>query len=119
MTEVHALPAPIVPHGWDNVDTSVDNEVPELLSDDQLDRYVTTVAELLRACGLTVDLDPSDPCHLEAYGTDRNMTLEVDIREDRSAEWSISGGDELDPGTKALTMAAVLARLLASNGTDD
>ncbi|SHK31701.1 hypothetical protein SAMN05421803_117103 [Nocardiopsis flavescens] len=118
MTEVRTLPAPIVPHGWGDIDTSVDNEVPELLSEDQLDRYVATVAELLRACGLTVDLDSSDPGNLEVYGAGSTMSLEVDIRDDRSAEWSISGGDELDPGTKALAMAAALARLLAPGDTD-
>lgn len=115
MTEVHTLPAPLVPHGWRDVDTSVDNEVPELLSDEQLDHYVDTVVELLRAAGLHVDTDLADPTRLAVRAPVSNLELEVDIRDDRSAEWSLTGGDEVDSGTGALTLATMLARLLAPN----
>lgn len=112
MTEAHAPPAPIVPHAWGGVDTTVDEETPELLSEEQFDRYVETVAELLRASGLTVDTHPSDPSQMRARMPGSPFSMEVDIRDDRSAEWSIDGAEETDPGTKAVTMAFTLARLL-------
>ena len=93
----------------------MDNEIPELLSDEQLDRYLETVAELLRAAGLDVETDPEDPNRLEARAPGGSVQLEVDIREDRSAEWSLTGGDESGPGTRALSLAATLAGVLEPN----
>lgn len=113
MTEVRTLPAPIVPKEWNGVDTSIDAEAPELLSDDQFDRYVETVAALISAGGLDVTASGTDHGHLDVSHPDTGFTLELDLREDRSAEWTLSAGDETDPGTSALQTASLIARLLA------
>ncbi|WP_156184909.1 hypothetical protein [Allosalinactinospora lopnorensis] len=54
MTDVSTLPAPSIPQAWDCVDTSIDAETPELLSEEQFDRYTETVTAPLTAAGLTV-----------------------------------------------------------------
>ncbi|WP_435108473.1 hypothetical protein [Nocardiopsis synnemataformans] len=113
MTEVHALPAPIVPKEWNGVDTSIDAETPELLSEDQFDRYVDTVAALVSASGLDVTASDTDHGHLDVSHPDTGFTLELDLREDRSAEWALSADDETEPGTSALQTAALVACLLA------
>ncbi|MFV2194834.1 hypothetical protein [Nocardiopsis sp. LOL_012] len=115
MTEVCALPAPIVPYDWDGVDTSVDEEVPELLSEDQLDRYVETVSELLSAAGLRVTRDPGDTAHLSVGKSGGRFTLDLYIRDDRSTEWTIEGGDETPTGTTAVGLAAFLAPLMRAD----
>jgi hypothetical protein len=119
MTDVHALPAPIVPHGWKGVDTSIDAETPELLSPEQLDRYVETVTALLSTAGLEVSApDRHAPARLEVTAPNGPFVVELDIRDDRSAEWSITGGDELLEHTPALRLAAFVAALLNSTTTD-
>ncbi|MBB4930744.1 hypothetical protein F4561_001564 [Lipingzhangella halophila] len=106
-------PAQIVPHQWDGVDTSIDAEPPELLSPEQLDRYVDTVTELLTAAGLEVRTpDERDPTHLEVNAPTGRFTVELDIRDDRTAEWSLSGGDEVPENTTALDLASVVVALL-------
>ncbi|OLT27368.1 hypothetical protein BJF83_01950 [Nocardiopsis sp. CNR-923] len=112
MTEAHALPAPIVPYDWGGVDTSVDDETPELLSEDQLDRYVETVAELLRSAGLDVDTGRDDPTHLSVRRSGGRFTLDLYIRDDRSTEWAIEGGDEVSEGTTAVRLASFLVPLM-------
>jgi hypothetical protein len=42
------------------------------------------------------------------------LTLELDLRDDRSAEWALSADDETEPGTPALQTASLVARLLSS-----
>ncbi len=70
-------------------------------------------ASLLRAAGMEVEgPDVDDPAHLEARRPGGRLTLEVDVKEDRSAEWSVSGDGELDAGTKALALAGFLVRVL-------
>ncbi|RKS07906.1 hypothetical protein DFP74_3594 [Nocardiopsis sp. Huas11] len=114
MTEVHALPALIVPKEWDGVDTSIDAEIPELLSEDQFDRYVQTVADLVRTAGLNVVVSENDHGHLDVSHPDTGFTLELDLRDDRSAEWALSADDETEPGTPALQTASLVDRLLSS-----
>ncbi|GAA1986663.1 hypothetical protein GCM10009799_10220 [Nocardiopsis rhodophaea] len=113
MPDVHALPAPIVPQDWGNVDTSIDGEAPEWLSESQFDRYTETVRNLLATAGLEVeDPDPRDPAHIEASSPHSGFKAEIDIHEDRTAEWIITGFDETPEGTRALALASLIVRLL-------
>ncbi|GAA3735277.1 hypothetical protein HDA32_003975 [Spinactinospora alkalitolerans] len=117
MTDVHALPAPIVAYDWDGVDTSIDAETPRLLSDEQFDRYAETVAALLTAAGLDVRTpNEGAPSTLEIHNRRTGHTVELDMRDDRSAEWSLSAGDEIPEDTPALDLAAQIARLLCASG---
>ncbi|WP_116245820.1 hypothetical protein [Nocardiopsis sp. FIRDI 009] len=113
MNEVRVLPAPILPKEWNGVDTSIDAETPELLSDDQFDRYVQTVADLLAAAGLDVTVSADDHGHLDVHHPTSGFNVELDLREDRSAEWSLNADDESEPGTTALQLASLVTRLLA------
>lgn len=113
MNEIHALPTPIVPKEWNGVDTSIDAESPEMLSEDQFDRYVETVAALVSASGLVVTASATDHGHLDVSHPDTGFTLELDLHEDRSAEWALSADNETEPGTSALQTASLIARLLA------
>ncbi|PSK98806.1 hypothetical protein CLV63_10430 [Murinocardiopsis flavida] len=116
MTDVHTLPAPIVAHAWDGVDTSIDAEVPELLSDDQFDRYSGTVAALLTAAGLDVRApNENDPSSLRVSNLRTRHTVELDMRDDRSADWPLGTGDEIPEGTSAADLAAQIARLLSAS----
>ncbi|MFV2196653.1 hypothetical protein [Nocardiopsis sp. LOL_012] len=100
-------------HAPDGVDTSIDTEAPELLSDDQFDRHVQTVAALLTASELEVTSSDADPGHLDVGHPRTGFTLELDLREDRSTEWSLRADDGTDPGTNALQTASIIARLLS------
>ncbi|MCY9784110.1 hypothetical protein KIK06_09415 [Nocardiopsis sp. EMB25] len=113
MTEVRALPTPILPKAADGVDTSIDAETPELLSDDRFDRRVETVSALLAAAGLEVSRSDSDPGHLNVDHPGTGFTVELDLREDRGFEWALRGDDEIEPGTTALRTASFVARLLS------
>ncbi|RNL80630.1 hypothetical protein [Halostreptopolyspora alba] len=120
MAEVPPIPAAIVPERWREIDTSIDTETPGLLSPDQFDRYVETVTELLTTAGLTVTaLDSRDPGHLEVSAPHGRFTLELVIRDDRSAEWSVTGGDEVAEDTHALQLAALAVSLLDNGPADE
>ncbi|MEV2275514.1 hypothetical protein AB0I72_07995 [Nocardiopsis sp. NPDC049922] len=91
------------------------DETPELLSEDQLDRYVETVAELLRAAGLRVETDDGDTTHLSVSWPGGRFTLEAYLRDDRSAEWTIEGGDDVGEGTTAVGLATLLVRMMEAD----
>ncbi|WP_017572230.1 hypothetical protein [Nocardiopsis halotolerans] len=55
----------------------------------------------------------TDHGHLDVNHPDTGFTLELDLREDRSAEWMLSTDDETAPGTSALRTAFLIARLLS------
>ncbi|WP_046469586.1 hypothetical protein [Allosalinactinospora lopnorensis] len=116
MPDVHALPTPSIPEAWAGVDTSIDAETPELLSPEQLERYAATVAELLGAAGLNVETAAvQDDCAELRISNPRlghGNTLELTIRDDRSAEWTLDAGDDLLEATPARTLAAPAARVL-------
>lgn len=115
MSDVHTLPAPILPDQWAGVDTSIDAETPEILSEDQLDRYAATVASLLGALGWKVETTVScDGAQLDITNPNLGFdhTLELIIRDDRSAEWRLDAGDDLLEGTPALELATRIATLL-------
>ncbi|MDA8369990.1 MAG: hypothetical protein M0026_08965 [Nocardiopsaceae bacterium] len=114
MTDVHALPVPSVHHGWESVDTSIDTETPALLSDEQLTRYCETVAALLTAAGLRVRSSEEDPTSIEVTNPRTGQGAELDIRDDRSAEWILTGGDEVPEGTTALRLAARITELVGA-----
>ncbi|WP_017538991.1 hypothetical protein [Nocardiopsis halophila] len=63
------------------------------------------------AFGLEDRTPGPDAPPLEGSCRGTGFTLELDLREDRSAEWSITGGDEVTEGTTAVGMAAAVARL--------
>ncbi|TDQ45384.1 hypothetical protein [Actinorugispora endophytica] len=120
MTDVHALPTPIVPQGWGGVDTSIDTEVPELLSEDQFDRYTETVAALLDAAGLTVRVpDENTPGSLRITNQKTGFTVELDMRDDRGADWTLEASDEIPEGTTALRLAIRIAEILGTATPDE
>ena len=112
MTDVHALPTPIVSQAWQEVDTSIDAETPRLLCDEQFERYTATVAALLEAAGLTVHHSAEDPASLRVCHPRTGYTVELDMREDRSAEWSLDAGDEIPENTPAVRLAATITGIL-------
>ncbi|ADH68487.1 hypothetical protein [Nocardiopsis dassonvillei] len=119
MSDVHALCVPIVHHAWTDVDTSIDAETPELRSDDQFERHIETMTELLTTTGFTVSApDNSDPAQLEISNTNTGYTISLDLCEDRGAQWSLTADDEIDPGTPAVLLTTVIARVLQAGALD-
>lgn len=112
MTDVHALPTPIVSQAWQEVDTSIDSETPRLLCEEQFERYTSTVAALLEAAGLDVHRRAQDPASLRVCHPRAGYTVELDMREDRSAEWCLEAGDEIPEDTTAVRLAATVAGIL-------
>lgn len=113
MTDVSTLPAPSISQEWDGVDTSIDAEPPELLSEDQFDRHIETVTALLTTAGLHVRTpDEREPATLEVANRATGYTVELDLRDDRSAEWGLTASDEIPEGTPALDVAMTIAHLL-------
>ncbi|GAA3753059.1 hypothetical protein [Salinactinospora qingdaonensis] len=111
MTDVRTLPVSSVYHEWEGIDTSIDSEAPELLSEEQLTRYSETVATLLRALGLWIRTpDEGDPTRLEITSPTTGHTVELDLYDDRSAEWSLTGA--APEGTSASRLASTMAALL-------
>ncbi|OLT29596.1 hypothetical protein BJF83_10595 [Nocardiopsis sp. CNR-923] len=71
------------------------------------------MAALLTAAGLEARTCDSDPGHLDVGHPDTSFTVELNLREDRGAEWCLRGDDEIVPGTTALQTASAIARLLS------
>ncbi|MDS1271297.1 hypothetical protein RIF23_13425 [Lipingzhangella sp. LS1_29] len=117
----HTPPSPSIAQAWQEVDTSIDEESPELLSADQLDRYVDTVVELLSAAGLSLTKRDTGPEEAELEITNPHLpyasTLELFLRNDRSAEWRLELGDDLLENTPAQAMATLLTSLLSEHRT--
>lgn len=112
----HAPPSPSIAHAWQEVDTSIDEEPPELLSPDQFDRYVAAIIELLTVAGMSVTTRDTSTDEAELEITNPNLpyssTLELFLRNDRSAEWRLELGDDLLENTPAQAMATLLTGLL-------
>ena len=115
MTDVHALPTPIVSQAWQEVDTSIDTETPRLLCEEQFERYTATVAALLEAAGLEVRTDDDNPAALRVRHPRTGYTVELDMCEDRSAQWTLDAADEIPEDTPAVRLAATITGIL--NGT--
>ncbi|MDS1268717.1 hypothetical protein RIF23_00240 [Lipingzhangella sp. LS1_29] len=117
MSDVHVLPAPILPDAWQDVDTSIDTEPPELLSEEQLDRYAETVAALLRGAGLCVEITPlTAQVQLDITDPTSDLSAELVIDDDRSAAWTLHGESDLPPGTTTRTLAGLLTTILGAAG---
>lgn len=115
MSDVHILPAPILPDAWRDVDTSIDTEPPELLSEEQLERYADTVAALLRTAGMLVEITLLD-AQVKVDITDPHSDLgaELTIDDDRSTEWRLTGENNLPAGTTAHHLARLIAAILTT-----
>lgn len=113
----HEPPTSSIAQAWQDVDTSIDAETPEQLSQEQFDRYVATVTELLTAAGLTVTKQEASCDEAELELTNRALpysnTLQLFLRSDRSAEWHLEIGDELLENTPAQALATLITGLLA------
>jgi hypothetical protein len=91
---------------------SIDTETPRLLCEEQFERYTATVAALLEAAGLTVHHSAEDPASLRVCHPRTGYTVVLDMREDRSAEWSLDAGDEIPENTPAVRLAATITGIL-------
>ncbi|MDS1269074.1 hypothetical protein RIF23_02055 [Lipingzhangella sp. LS1_29] len=113
MPDVPTLPTPSIPEAWDKVDTSIDTEPPENLSEDQFDRHVETVTALLAAAGLQVrQRDYGDAGSLQIRTRSGDHSVELDLREDRGADWTLTADGEIPEGTPTQDIAARITRLL-------
>lgn len=76
----HKLPSPtIVSEAWAGIDTSIDNEHPQVLSPEQFERYCSTLRDLLRASDLDVeDFDNSPATFLVVTDDDTRMEIKLD-----------------------------------------
>ncbi|GAA3746130.1 hypothetical protein GCM10022402_27050 [Salinactinospora qingdaonensis] len=85
------------------------------LSDEQFDRYTQTVTALLTALGLDVHVPHHRaPGSLEVRNPRTGQTLELDMRDDRSAEWNLEAGDDIPEGTSATGIATQISRILGA-----
>lgn len=107
MTDIH-VPPPILPQGWDEIDTSIDDEAPTALDDEQFRRYCLTIRDLLRAAGLRVrDYDRRTPDILNVNYRDLDMQIQLDRY--RTADVEIHLGEALpDTGTCVQTVSRMV-----------
>lgn len=107
MTDIN-VPPPIVPQGWDEIDTSIDDEAPTALDDEQFRRYCLTIRDLLRAAGLRVrDYDRRTPDILNVNDGDLDMQIQLDRY--RTADVEIHLGEVLpDTGTCVRTASRMV-----------
>ncbi|MGW5878075.1 hypothetical protein ACWFMI_16175 [Nocardiopsis terrae] len=109
MNDVH-IPKPIVPQEWDKVDTSIDNEDPQVLSREQFMRYCTTIRDLLRAAGLPVqDFDHETPDYLIVDSDDLSMQVRLDA--DRLANIELTLSEDMAELPNTVQAASHLIRL--------
>lgn len=54
----------------------------------------------------------TDPGHLEVHDRVGGRAVELDLREDRSVEWSLSAGDITDPGVTAREAALLVSGII-------
>ncbi|GAA1102756.1 hypothetical protein [Nocardiopsis metallicus] len=109
MNDVH-IPKPILPQEWDKIDTSVDNEDPQILSSEQFARYCVTIRDLLRAAGLSVqDFDKETPDFLIV--DDDDLSMKVQLASDRLANIEITLGEEMAEAFNTVQIASRLVRL--------
>ncbi|MFC4565464.1 hypothetical protein ACFO4E_26705 [Nocardiopsis mangrovi] len=53
---------------------------------------------------------------MEISNRTTGYTLELDLRDDRGADWTLSACDEIPEGTPVLDLAARIARMLSASG---
>ncbi|MFL1430191.1 MULTISPECIES: hypothetical protein [unclassified Nocardiopsis] len=106
---VHKLPPPtIVAEAWAGIDTSIDDEHPQVLSPEQFERYCSTMRNLLRASDLDVeDFDNSPASFLVV--TDDDFRMEIKLDPERVASVELVLVDDLldQPTTVELTEALI------------
>lgn len=113
MTEAPALPAPSIPEPWDEIDTSIDTEPPEYLSEDQFERHVEAVLALLTAAGLQARRrEHGGAGALQVRNRHGDHILELDLHEDRGADWTLTADGALPEGTSSQNIAAHVTQLL-------
>lgn len=115
MKDVHALPAPIVPHVWNKIDTSVDDEPVTQLADHLFAKHVETTRKLLTVAGLHVySLQPGRPEVFVASDEGTDVALQVTMHADRGTTYELTvDGEIAEPSgarDTATTLLAVLAR---------
>lgn len=109
MNDVH-IPKPILPQEWDKIDTSIDNEDPQVLSSEQFTRYCVTIRNLLRAAGLPVqDFDRETPDCLIIDSDDLSMQVKLDPDRLGSVELTLS--EEMADLPSTVQAASHLVRL--------
>jgi hypothetical protein len=115
--DVHELPAPIVPHVWNRVDTSVDDEPVTQLADHLFAKHVEATRKLLTLAGLHVySLQPSSPEVFVASDEGTGVTLQVTMHADRGTSYELTVDGEIADPTGARDTAATLLAVL-SRGT--
>lgn len=109
MNDVH-IPIPILPQEWDKIDTSVDNEDPQILSSEQFTRYCKTIRDLLRAAGLPVqDFERETPDVLVV--DDEELSMQVQLSSDRLANVEITLSEEMAEAFNTVQISSQLIRL--------
>lgn len=112
MNDIHALPTTIVPQAWDKVDTTVDNEPPEVLAPHQFERYCEAVRDLIATTGLHVQDFGFTPAEfLVIQDHDRDLTVKLTLRPDRTVDCEFTLDDELTDPSRTVEVAARVARL--------
>jgi hypothetical protein len=112
MNDIHELPPPIVPQAWDEVDTSVDNEPPEVLAPHQFERYCATIRDLVAASGLEVDdFDRTPAKCLIVQDHDLGLMMRLNLHPDRTVDCEFVLEDELLDPSRTVDLAARVVRL--------
>jgi hypothetical protein len=112
--DVHELPAPIVPHVWNKVDTSVDDEPVTQLADHLFAKHVETTRKLLTLAGLHVySLQTSSPEVFVASDEGTGVTLQVTMHADRGTSYELTVDGEIADPTGARDTASALLAVLA------
>ena len=112
------VPAPIVPQNWDEIDTSIDDESPHVLSDEQFERYCTTVRDLLVAAGLDVqDLGRArsravNVHDIRTLDIDDGPNMQVTLAHDRIANVEITFDEDSGEPFTTVQLVGHLLRLL-------
>lgn len=89
---------------------AIDDEAPELLSPDQMERHVAAVTEALESYGFEVRArDSREPSYLDAEHRATRSEVELWLHDDRAAEWTTWG--EAPEGTTSTELAARVARI--------
>ncbi|GAA3735832.1 hypothetical protein [Salinactinospora qingdaonensis] len=104
------------PNGSDSVyhadACGIDDEFPELLSPEQLERHIAAVADQLNRAGYTVRKARSGDSHdLCVHTSDHAASAKVFLDADRSAAWET--WCEAEEGTASVHLAARIARSLS------
>ncbi|MCY9782767.1 hypothetical protein KIK06_02535 [Nocardiopsis sp. EMB25] len=112
MPGIPELPTPILPQAWAEVDTSVDNEPPEVLAPHQFERYCATIRDLVAASGLDVDDFGFTPARcLVVQDTDLGLFMKLELHPDRTVDCEFTLEDELLDPSPTVDLATRVVRL--------